>query len=139
MEIPSDEQFAAQPQIARVKNEKERLRLKRNLKCVKEPDDLHTAIHNILESWLERELTTADCRGRGRYCTTTLTTKSNSRPCLLQPYDIPATLIPQATIPGLQQPSRTRIHEPIRSNYSGVKKLNTQGAAVVSNVPGSQG
>ena len=39
-------------------DEKEKLRLKRNLKFLKKTYDLDTAMYDILESWLECELTT---------------------------------------------------------------------------------
>lgn len=58
MANPTDEQSATQLEIARADDEKERKRLKCNLKFVKKTDDLQTAIRKILESWLERELTT---------------------------------------------------------------------------------
>ena len=49
MATPSDERLAAELQIARANNEKEKLLLKRNLKFVKKTDDLLTAIFDILE------------------------------------------------------------------------------------------
>ena len=60
MANPTDLQLATQIQIARANDEKERMRLKRNLKFVKKTDDLDTAIHGILESWLDREFTDDD-------------------------------------------------------------------------------
>ena len=58
MAFLSDELLAAQLQIARANDEKERLRLKCNPKFVKKTDDFDTTMYDILESWLDRELAT---------------------------------------------------------------------------------
>ncbi len=42
---------------ARAELEKERLRLKRNLKFLKKTDDLDTSIYSVVESWLDKPLT----------------------------------------------------------------------------------
>ena len=56
----TDEQLATQLQVARANDEKEQMRLKRNLKLVKKMDHRNTAIYAILESWLDREFTSDD-------------------------------------------------------------------------------
>ena len=56
----TDEQLKAQMQIARANDDKERRRMKRNLKLLKKTDDLDTAIHGIVDSWLDIPLTDED-------------------------------------------------------------------------------
>ena len=49
-----DEQLATQLQIARTNGEKERKLFELNLKFVKNTDDLETAIHEVVDSWLDQ-------------------------------------------------------------------------------------
>ena len=50
-------QLEAQLQIARANDEKERIRMKRNLKLLKKTDGLDSAIYDVVESWLDTPLT----------------------------------------------------------------------------------
>ena len=51
------EQLEAQLQIARANDEKDRTRIKRNLKLLKKTDDLDSAIYDVVESWMDTPLT----------------------------------------------------------------------------------
>ena len=51
------EQLEAQRQIARANDEKERIRMKRNLKLLRKTDDLDSGIHDVVESCLDTPLT----------------------------------------------------------------------------------
>ena len=48
-----DEQLEAQLRIVRANDDKERMRMKRNLQLLKKTDDLDPAIFAIVESWLD--------------------------------------------------------------------------------------
>ena len=102
MAILTNEQLAGQMQIARANDEKERQFLKRNLKFVRNTDDLDTVIYEILEPWLHRELTTDENIVTAETMEDIAQqpdAKSSSRPWFLQPGDIPTRHIPPATIP----------------------------------------